>query len=352
MPIDHIEIRGYKSIRELDLELGALNILIGANGAGKSNFLTMFSLSNALAHQRLQLFVGAAGGADTLLHYGHQTTEAIEGKLTIANHYYGIALAPDDHDRLYFVDEYVGDSGGTVESIGRGHHEALAPDAILLSWLTDVIASWQVYHFMDTSRSAKIRKTGSIYDNEALQPDGANLAAMLYRLRETTPNTYQRILNTIQLVLPSLADFVLRPFPLNPDSIRLEWHDRHSPRIHGTAALSDGTLRFMCLATLLLQPDLPSTILIDEPELGLHPYAISVLAGMLKAAATRTQVIVSTQSVPLVNQFSHEDIIVVDHQEGQSTFRRLQAAEVEAWLDEYGIGDIWEKNIIGGRPHP
>jgi len=176
------------------------------------------------------------------------------------------------------------------------------------------------------------------------------LAAFLYLLQETQPDYYRQIVETVRLVAPFFNDFVLRPNPFNEDKIQLEWQEKGSDGPFSANYLSDGTLRFICLATLLQQPNLPTTILIDEPELGLHPYAIVVLANMLRSAATQTQVIISTQSVPLVNQFTPEDIIVVDRQDGQSTFERRSTANLEAWLDDYGVGDLWEKNLLGGRP--
>ena len=137
---------------------------------------------------------------------------------------------------------------------------------------------------------------------------------------------------------------------MNPEKIRLEWEEHGSDTFFDTSALSDGTLRFICLATLLLQPNLPSVVLIDEPELGLHPAAIHVLAGMLQSASTRTQLLVATQSVTLVNQFELDEVWVVDRKEGESHFNHLKEADMSVWLEDYGLGELWEKNILGGRP--
>jgi len=152
------------------------------------------------------------------------------------------------------------------------------------------------------------------------------------------------------MVAPFLEDFVLEPLALNQQMIRLEWREKGNDHVFGPGALSDGTLRFICLATLLLQPTLPSTILLDEPELGLHPYAITLLADLLRGASTKTQVIASTQSVSLVNQFEPQDILVVEREDGQSMFKRLEHGAMDAWLEDYGLGELWEKNLLGGRP--
>ena len=187
-------------------------------------------------------------------------------------------------------------------------------------------------------------------DNVELKPDAGNLAAYLYRLRKTAPLAFRSIEETVRLVAPFFDRFELRPDRLNEKKIQLEWRERGSDDYFDADTLSDGTLRFICLATLLLQPDLPSLLLIDEPELGLHPFAINLLASLLQSAAERTQVVVSTQSVTLVNQLAPEDMIVVDRQGRESIFRRPTAEQIADWLDDYSLGELWEKNVLGGRP--
>ncbi len=214
------------------------------------------------------------------------------------------------------------------------------------------IKSWKVYHFHDTGDNSPIKTTNNISDNSHFRPDASNLASYLYLLQQKYTKEYYNIVNVVRMVAPFFDNFILRPSPLNPTTIQLEWKHKNSSSYFNIQSLSDGTLRFICLATLLLQPQtqLPSTILLDEPELGLHPYAISVLAGMLQSVTTKTQAIVSTQSVTLVNQLHAENLIVVDRDQEQSTFRRLTPEEMEHWVDDYGLGDLWEKNILGGRP--
>ena len=212
------------------------------------------------------------------------------------------------------------------------------------------LESWQLYHFHDTSDSAKVKQTGDLEDNRFLKPDARNLAAFLYRLEKNYKDYFDNIQDAIRLVAPFFDRFNLQPSELNADKIRLEWLEKGSDSYFNASVLSDGTLRFICMVTLLLQPQLPSVILVDEPELGLHPSAISVLANLLQSAAKRTQVLISTQSVTLVNHFEPQDVVVVEREEGQSVFRRLDRADMTSWLDDYGLGDLWEKNVIGGRP--
>lgn len=366
--LDRIQVKGFKSIRELDLKLGSLNVLIGANGSGKSNLIQVFEMLNYIVNERLQVYVAQAGGAGKLLRFGRKKTEKIELGFYFADGKYKLELSSTYTDNLLISreDTYVTlgsealQSNVTSPTGSVGYKETFLTDPSerennqgkFDEQLLDIIRSWKVYQFHDTGESSKIKQTQDIADNRILHTDGSNLAPFLYYLKQRQTPYYNQIIKTIQLVAPFFDDFVLEPSRLNPEKIRLKWREKDSPPdiYFDASMLSDGTLRFMSLATLLLQPDLPSTILIDEPELGLHPFAITILVGLLRSTSTKTQVIVATQSTPLVNQLDPEDIIIVDRVDGQSTFKRPNPDEIDIWMEDYGLGDLWEKNIIGGRP--
>jgi predicted ATPase len=211
---------------------------------------------------------------------------------------------------------------------------------------------WRLYHFHDTSPGSPMKKTASLNDNRFLRPDGSNLAAFLYFLREKHEEAYGLIRGTVQRVAPFFNDFQLEPAQLKPDSIILEWRHKNSDAYFDATMLSDGTLRFIALATLFLQPERyrPSVILVDEPELGLHPYAITMLASLIKQASTKTQVIVGTQSPLLLDHFRPEDVLVANRVEGSTQLTRLDSSKLATWLEDYSLGQLWEKNEIGGRP--
>jgi len=364
--LERIEIHGFKSIREANIQLNNLNVLIGANGSGKSNFISVFRFLNELVNQNLGVHVGRAGGVDSFLYFGRKVTDA----LGMAVHFhpdvsdrriiYLCHLLPSQNETFIFQDEVTYlelMEEPEYGHLGSGHNESRLKEMSekhendLLVYQS--MHSWRIYHFHDTSETAKIKQIGDIHDNRFLRPDGANLAAYLYMLSKTESYHYRMIIGTIRLVAPFFKNFILKPSALTSEKIRLEWSEKYSTDAYFNAhSLSDGTLRFIALVTLLLQPPsrLPSTILLDEPELGLHPYAITILASLLRQAAQHTQVIVSTQSVTLVNQLEPEDIIVVEREDNQSIFKRLPQDEIEQWLDGYGLGDLWEKNLLGGRP--
>lgn len=339
-----------------------LNVLIGANGSGKSNLIATLGLLQHIVANRLQAYVGRKP-ASRLLHHGPKHTQSVRIKLEFGPNEYEATLGMAEGDSLFFEEETCAFRGGGhskpyYKELGKGHRETALPDAVkaqpkgIAFHVLDSLRSWRVYHFHDTGDRAAMKQVQPIGDNEALRPDAANLAAFLHRLREQEESSYRRIVAAVQQVAPFFEDFRLRPDPLKPDSVRLEWSQRDSDAYFDAHALSDGTLRFICLATLLLQPTAlrPSLVIVDEPELGLHPFAVAQLAAMLESTAEHTQVLVATQSVTLMSHFEPRDIVVVDRKDGASTFRRLTDEEVRSWVDDYSLGELWEKNVLGGRP--
>jgi predicted ATPase len=355
--LTRVQLKGFKSIGEIDLDLRRLNILMGPNGAGKSNFIDFFRFMNKLAQKDLQFWVALQGGAGRLLHFGRKTTDAIGVQLSFSHIEYLCELVPDQTGKLIFKEEYCqwpqikeDEEGGIKTLANRGDKESGLQIKLTNSanHLASYLSDWQVYHFHDTSDTAKVKQSGSLHDNECLRPQAENLAAFLFSIDET--EQYRRIVRTIQRVAPFFQDFILKPEKMNQESIRLRWKHRGTDEYFDANAFSDGTLRFICLTTLLLQPHLPTMILLDEPELGLHPYAIQLLAGMMRSVANRSQIIASSQSVTLANQFEWPDLVIVEQIDHASQFKRLDERSLKVWLDEYRLGDLWEKNLIGGTP--
>lgn len=367
--LERIKLKGYATFRELDLALAPINVLIGANGAGKSNLIALFTMLNQMMNEALQLYVARAGGADRILHYGRKTTEQMEVELWFADHQQSVAngyrceLVPVRNELwLRHESTYFHDRANYPKPLQRSVSDRLHSESFLPQWAVEKesvdrhvyrnMNSWRRYHFHDTGPTARVKQPCSLRDWRFLHADAANLATFLFHLRAQHQLEYRAIIETIRLAAPFFGDFVLEPQSRNSDQIMLEWRERGSDFIFGPDALSDGTLRFICLATLFLQPEryLPATIVIDEPELGLHPYAITLLAELVRKVATKRQVILATQSVALVNQFAPEEVLVVDRRAGVSTVRRLDSDILADWLADYALGELWEKNVLGGRP--
>jgi predicted ATPase len=311
-----------------------------------------------MVEQNLQVYVQTQGGPDALLHFGRNTTDKLHAEFYFARNGYNFDLIATSDNRLIFESENSWFGGvywpaNSSVTLGRGHDESKLKTATddYSQYVRPSVTNWRIYHFHDTGERAKVKQTHAANDNLRLHIDAANLAAYLRMLYEKHNPYYQRIVHTIRLVAPFFGDFVYRPGA--PEFVELEWMQKGKPDMPFKAhILSDGTLRFICLATLLLQPIklLPDTILIDEPELGLHPYAITVLADIFKQVAEERQLIVSTQSVELINELSPEDIIVVDQEDDASVFKRFSSDELSGWLQEYAMGELWKQNVLGGRP--
>lgn len=364
--LDYITIKGFKSIASVEkLTLTPINVVIGPNGAGKSNLIEVFSFLHAIREGHLQDYVGKAGGAEKLLHFGSKVTGRIEIHLSFSEetNQYRLILEPTADDGLYraleniyfwnksrhgspWVDSLPSRNGGREAGISNPNVKRVA------DWVRDRLGRWRLYHLHDTSFTSPMRKAARIHDNQFLRPDGSNLPAFLYLLQEKYPSHFRNICRTVHMTAPFFEDFRLKPDPLNEEMIRLAWKHRGSDQYFDASNLSDGTLRFIALTTLFLQPEafLPSVILVDEPELGLHPHAITLLASMVEDASSKAQVILSTQSSLLLDNFSPEDVLVADRMEESTKFRRLESEKLESWLEEYSLGQLWEKNELGGRP--
>ena len=356
--LSKIRIYGFKSIKECDINFGKINVLIGSNGAGKSNFISAFALLQNVLVKNLQVTVGQTG-INSLFYNGRKATDEIAFEVFFGNNSYGFNLVPTDDNRIIFRKEYFGYYGTYVNesNVSRGHSEAMWQAGThnnLDDYVKPILEkqNWRVYHFHDTGRTAKVKQEHNISNNRVLQFDAANLAAFLYRLKNNYETSYKEIVRTIQLIAPYFDDFILEPQEGNEEQIVLKWAQKGCDDVFNASQFSDGTLRFICLATLLLQPHelQPATIIVDEPELGLHPYAITIFAEMVKQLSDEKQIIISTQSVELLNEFEADDVIVVDRSENGSVFKRLNSEELEMWLEEdYSLGDLWKKNVLGGR---
>jgi predicted ATPase len=351
--MDYIEIKGYKSIKEAKVELKPINILIGANGSGKSNFISFFDFLNRVSNQSLREYIGLNGGAEKFLYQGSKITSQISASVSFENRTNSYSfIIQSENDEFIFKEELLW-FRKTARDV-----TSFKPESSIKTTSTDIAAyirnhlnGLKKYHFHETGKNSPFTQMSNILNGSYIfYEDGRNLASFLHHIKQNDLIIYNRIIKMIQSVAPYFSDFFLQA---NQEGhIRLQWQDKYSSTIYGASDLSDGTIRFIALTTLFMQPTLPKSIIIDEPELGLHPFAITKLAGMIKSAASRdTQVIVATQSSDLVNHFEADDIITVDQVKGQTKFKRLQERELSAWLEDYSIGDLWQRNILeGGQP--
>jgi len=309
----------------------------------------------SIVDENLGNFIIGNGGADDFLFNGPKETDSIEIDLTFKTYYhYSCRLFPTVDEKFYIKDEKFSSHhflGGYETHIIETKNDKSNFEQESDELLFQLISNFTIYHFHDTSTTSPMRRSEITADNAKLRPNASNIAPFLLELRTNSIKAYSNIVESIKLVTPFFDDFILKPQKKGEkETVNLSWKQKGSDYPMQPYHFSDGTIRFICLATALLQPVPPSTIVIDEPELGLHPYAIEILAELIQAAAQKTQVIISTQSPHLIDKFKPEDVIVVNREDGASTFKRLTENELSNWLKEYSLGELWRKNIIAGGP--
>lgn len=364
--LKQVKIKGYKSLKEQEFDLGMINVLIGPNGGGKSNLISFFKMINFMLSGNLQLHIARSGGADSILFYTSKTTLQIESTLTFetdagANTHY-MRLLHAAQDTLIFADEWISFSrrGWTPETarkkfFGAGHKESgltNPPEDEMHRIIKGLMNQCCYFQFHDTSETARIKQNSYIDDNRYLRSDAGNLAAFLYMLRETTTPYYDRIVLILRQAMPFFDNFILEKNRFNQNQIMLNWKEKNSDIMMGPHQLSDGSLRMMALVSLLFQPEdsLPDVILIDEPELGLHPYSIGILVSLIRYISNYKQIIIATQSTELMDYFEPEEIIVTERPEKETFFKHLDPEKLKEWRKEYSMSELLKKNVTGGSP--
>jgi predicted ATPase len=359
--LNKITIKGFKSIRELnDFELKNLNIIIGANGAGKSNLISFFKMLHKFMRNELNRYIRDSGNVNNVLYGGPKITERMEFEMMFGDRGFKFNLVPTPNEECAIENEarYYKDSQSKWWLLGdnaQGKSELVqeierkSPHAKYSKPIYEAILSWRIYHFHDTGSTAKMRLSDIVENNLILEHDAGNIAAFLKRLKDEEDESYQNIVRTIRLAIPFFDDFYLHPRKDGEHhNIKLEWKQKGSDFPFQPYHFSDGSMRFICLVVALLQPNPPPTIIIDEPEIGLHPSAIGLLAELVHVASRKTQIIMATQSPELINYFAIDDIITATRKNNASHFERLNENDYSEWLENYSVGELWCKNIIQG----
>ncbi len=367
--LETLSLQGFRSIKELDdFTFGPITVLVGANGSGKSNLIGFFRMMNHMMQGGLQGFLQNGGGGSNFLHFGPARTRLLSAKLAFRSdaglNTYRCELTFAAVDRLRFVlEELQFQREGTAcpktipiennEPVESTLSRYVDPNRTTERFIKRYLDKTRVFHFHDTSMTSRMRNYCDADDAPYLRAEGGNLAAVLLRLRTEFPANYRRVVAGVSTIFPELKDFHLEPTAGNGKGLLLRWQPASNPtEVFGPAHLSDGTLRMIALVTLFNLPEPMATwmIVLDEPELGLHPAAEAYLASLIRSASTQTQVLLSTQSATLVDHFKPAEVVVTEMHEGASTFKRLDEEKLRHWLKRYTLGEAWRKNVFGGRP--
>ena len=364
--LKNIKIKNFKSIKDQDIDLKNLNVLIGQNGAGKSNFISLFKFLERLVEQQLSGYIIDSGGINNFLFNGFEISDfigldlAFEPEAPISN--YSLKIKSNGED-YRIANEVLGfnDADLTIEAIkldiaGNKRESELkrsVSEATLLFY--NYLKFLKVFHFQDTSENNALKLPQDIEDVYFFKNEAENIAPLLLFLKNSDFHTYTKIVEVTRLVYPLFNDFELQESPTAKGKIVLRWTEKGNDNVFSVKQISDGTLRFICLATLLLQSKtsklVPETIILDVPELGLHPFAIHILSELLKKASLDRQIILATQSVTLINHFTADDLLIAERDDsGATIFKHKNQEELKEWLEDYTLGELWENNFFGGRP--
>ena len=370
--IESLRVKGFRSLADVEIDnMPRATLLIGANGSGKSNLVRFFEMMSWMIRApRLNGFVQRYGGANDQLFGGSKISLQMEAQLAIRTNCgrndYRFTLEYAQPDRFQFVDEAfrftrVGSGAAAPwQKLGHGHVEAkiaevrssdefvdFNPNAARV--LVHLLRRCSAYQFHDTSFNSPFMTACDPTQRNYLFSNGGNLAAILLRLEREYSRRFESICNYIGRCLPNFDRFQIEE---NAKPFLLQWKAKGMDKTFGPHLTSDGSLRLFALITLLNLPSamLPDVLLLDEPELGLHPAAIALVGDMIKAFAEERQVIVATQSPLLVDEFDLDEIHVLELTDGRTTIRRHDKKEYLHWLEKYTTGELWRKNLIGGRP--
>ena len=349
--LTRVKISGWKSFREVEIEFGQLNVLIGSNGSGKSNLLSFFDMFRAATERRLKPYWMTHGLAKELMHYGPKHTPKLRFDIQFESVMYSLwlinttdGLAGTEHESFSSPADFP-----AVKEIKNDRREVFESRYV---WDLELFDRPRVYQFHDTSIHSRIRGFADLHQTQYLHEDGGNLAAMLYQMQRDEPAHFKEVERQVQSGIPGFSHFVLERAPTGREEVRLEWIGVESDYPMTPNQLSDGSLRWIALCTLLMQPAAwrPGVILIDEPELGLHPALLERLAGLIHYTSVKTQIIIATQSPFLLNFFEPEQIITIDHDGRESRVQRHTKEGLRDWLEEYSMGELWEKHLLDWQP--
>jgi predicted ATPase len=380
---ERLKIDGFRRLYSAEVEMRDLTVMIGANGVGKSSFLEIFSLLAASANGQLQSKISEFGGLTQMVTLDRADSVSISLSMPIKNQEplnYSLELATKG--QFYEI--------GSETLRQRRDPNASQPFKYIESRGTDVIyfspedeklvrPSWQYNHLesslaqvpkmyrepetlrqqlascsfykaweLNLSPQSPIRLPQSMRPATLPGAKGEDLVSCLYYLRETDPNRFEIIQDTLAAAFP---DFERLSFPpVAAGTLAMTWKDRNFSHPFYMHQLSEGTLRFLWLITLLQSRDLTAVTLIDEPEVSLHPELLQLLADAMREASQKTQLIVATHSDRLLGFLKPHEVLVCDSEDGLATLSWADSIDLEHWLKDYSLDQLWAMNIIGGRP--
>jgi len=378
-----LEVRGYRRLRQVELQLAPLNVLIGANGVGKSSVLDAVDLLAASAEGSLENAISEAGGISSLLTLDGRTDslrfslqlpigtdQPLKYELNISREGVGYGIRREQltqrqdlmlPDPFKFIDSRAGHvlyHDPVEKNLVRPNWDYKATETALSQvprmyqtpekFRQLLASSSALYHSLDVSFRAPVRLPQPLQPANTPGSDGSDLLPCLYTMRETDRDRYEAVEDALRIAFPTFERLDLPPAAAG--RLTLGWKDRNFTQPIYPHQLSEGTLRFLWLATLLQSPGLPAVTLIDEPEVSLHPEMLRLLAELLREASSRAQLIVATHSDRFVRFLQPKELVVCDlAEDGGMLVRRASDLDLDGWLADYALDELWSMGRLGGR---
>lgn len=380
--INRIKITGLRRLRDVDLPVRPLMVIIGTNGVGKTSFLEALSLLSASASGKLNGSLSQLGGIANLLTRGRSESLSflvdmeIPGQMPLEYELcmeprgtgYSIVKEVLSQQREGYGYEgpfkHIQSSEGDIRYYGIEDSRLLRPD-----WehepletslaqvpkmfrqpeeLRRILATATQYHVLDVGPRAQVKMPQSMKPAALPGPNGEDLVPYLYYLRESDRDRFDAIMDSMCAAFPNLQE--LNFPPVAAGMLAMTWKEASFAKPIYMNELSEGTLRFLWLASLLHSPSLSTITMIDEPEVSLHPELLSLLADLMREASRRTQLIVATHSDRLIRFLDPKEVVVMDlDDEGCATATWADEMDLEGWLEEYTLDEIWRMGRMGGR---
>ncbi len=378
--INRIKISGFRRLYDVDLQIKPLMVLIGANGVGKTSLLDVLSLLSASAEGRLNSELSELGGVVSVLTRTSADAVSLLVDMEVPGYEplkYDLSLSPRGsgyaitHEVLsqrqpVFAEpfKHVDSRDGDIKYFQIEEQRLVRPDwehdprETSLSQvpkmfrqpedLRRILGSASQYHVLDVGPRAPVKLPQQMKPATLPGADGEDLVSYLYYLREGDPDRFESIQDSLAAAFP---DFEGLSFPpVAAGMLAMTWKDKNFAKPLYMNELSEGTLRFLWLVSLLQSPSLSTITMIDEPEVSLHPELLSLLADLMREASQRTQLIVATHSDRLIRFLRSEEVVVMDiGEDGLATATWADKMDLEEWLAEYSLDEVWRMGRMGGR---
>jgi predicted ATPase len=377
--INRIKISGFRRLKNVDLQVRPFMVLIGANGVGKTSMLDAFSLLSASASGNLNGSLSQFGGIANLLTRGKSEEVSFLVDMTVPGHQpleYDLHLAPRASG-YSIVREVLSQERGLstpfkhIDSSDKDirYYEIDQERLVRPTWehnpletslfqvpkmfrqpeeMRRILATTTQYHVLDVGPRAPVKLPQPMKPATLPGADGEDLVPYLYYLRETDKNRFESIIDTLRAVFPDFEELNFPPAAAG--MLTMTWKDKNFKKPIYMNELSEGMLRFLWLVSLLQSPDLSTITMIDEPEVSLHPELLSLLSDLMREASKRTQLIIATHSDCFIRFLKPEELVVMDiDEDGCATAKWADSLDIEQWMSEYSLDEVWRMGRMGGR---